>query len=42
MFISLSEPVFLRSSRDFCRVTRLQDHFMFRQEAAHVCEQSKF
>jgi general secretion pathway protein G len=26
----------------FCRVIRLQDHSMFRQEAARVCEQFKF
>ena len=35
--ISLNEPVFLRS----CRVIRLQDHPMFRQEALRVYEQSK-
>jgi PAS domain S-box-containing protein len=39
---SLTEQVFLRSSRDFCRVICLQDHSMFRQEAADVCEQFKF
>ena len=32
--ISLTESVFLRSSRNFCRVICLQDHSMFRQEAA--------
>jgi len=38
----LTEPVFLRRSRDFRRVICLQDHSMFRQEAAGVCEQSRF
>jgi hypothetical protein len=42
MTIPLSEPVFLRFARDFCRVICLQDHSMFRQEAARVCEQSQF
>ena len=36
---SLIEPVFLRPSRAF-RVICLQDHSVFWQEAALVCEQS--
>jgi hypothetical protein len=37
----LTEPVFLRSSRVFSRAICLQDHTVFRQEAAGVCEQSR-
>jgi hypothetical protein len=40
MAISLTEPVFLRSSRDFCRMIRLEDHSMFQREAARDCAQS--
>jgi len=41
MAISLTEPVFLRPYRESCRVICLQDHSMFRQEAARVYEQSR-
>lgn len=34
---SLTEPVFLRSSRDSPRVICLQDHAMFWQEGRRVC-----
>lgn len=40
--ISLTEWVFLRSSRSFCRVIGLQGHSMLRKEVVRVCEQSKF
>jgi hypothetical protein len=42
MAIPLTEPVFLRSSRNFSRVICLQDHSMYWLEAPHVFEQSNF
>jgi len=39
MAISLTEPVFLRSSREFCRVICVHDHFVFPQEAAEIFEE---
>lgn len=42
MALLLTEAVFLRTFRDFCRAICLEDYPIFRREAARVCEQSKF